>query len=459
MKRRPATAVEQVSLLILVVILVVEIISFALVLWMPAPELPRYSVREVAQALAAPGVKGPAGVSVRIASTPDHGAPAKIVEQALALLLEEDPQNVQADWQAAGGGGAPVTIMNGDGRRGAPAAALLPLSDMPLPAFSAARRLPDGRWLVARAPRDTIAAGQNHIRRAIALSAIVLVPVAILAARRFTLPLKRLEELTRENVSGRRLPLRPVGPREVRAAFDAIVRMRDRLTTRAHERVRVLAAVAHDLRTPLTGLRLRIEDADEPDRSRMIDDVDRMERMVADMLAHARDDHARSSPVPVDVEKALARVTASFPPERVQLAPQPSPVGDLWIDPQDFERAICNLVQNAISYGDDALIEIAPTESHITIQIHDRGPGIPVDQWTRVLRPFERGDGSRSRHTGGVGLGLSSALDIARRYGGGMRFHARSPEGFTVAISFRRHQRAALEQRGCRREPDKVTSS
>lgn len=442
MTRQPASAVGQVSLLILAVIVVVEFISFALVLWMPAPEQPRYSIRAVAQALAKPGGHRPADFSLRLASAPDDGTSAVIIEQALTLLLNEEPRNIRAIWRAADGGGAPLTIIDGNGRRGAPPNVLVTLSTLPLPAFSAARRMPDGHWLVARADRSNIAAWQIRMLLAFVLSAAVLVPVAILAARRLTVPLRRLEDVARDDGRDRPSPGRSTGPREIRAASDAIVRMRDRLAERARERVRVLAAVAHDLRTPLTGLRLRIEDMEEPDRTRIIDDIDRMERMIADMLAHARDDYARSSPVQIDVDAVIARIVTLFPSDRVQVAPKEETGGNLWIDPQDFERAIGNLVHNAITYGQIATIDVVPTPSQVTVTVHDCGPGISSDQRMRVLRPFERGEGSRSRHTGGVGLGLSSAQDIARRYGGDIEFREQPPKGFTVAISFRRDQRS-----------------
>lgn len=435
MTRRPASAVGQVTALILSVIIVVEAISFALVLGMPKPESPRFTIRAAAMALASKGGKTPDALDLKLAPAPNGGMRAAIVEQALAVLLQKRADDVRASWIEAEGGRAPFTVVGASGRSPSDSALLL-VSTLPLPAFSAAIRQPDGRWLVAEPDRSGLATWQIQVLAAFVLSAAVLVPVAIFAARRLTIPLRRLEDYALDDGSRQLARGGPTGPREVRAAFYAIIHMRDRLAGRARERVRILAAVAHDLRTPLTGLRLRIEDTAEPDRARMIEDADRMERMIEHMLAYARDDDPRSQLSRIDVPAELAQVAASFPADRVAIMPGGGPAADIWIDLQDFQRAIGNLVHNAISYGEMATIEARSDASGLTVMVHDEGAGIPADSQERVLLPFERGEGSRNRHTGGVGLGLSSARDIAWKYGGDVHFRNRPEGGFTVVIFF-----------------------
>jgi signal transduction histidine kinase len=439
MIHRPVSTVGQVSILILAVIVVVEIICFALVLWIPTPEQPRYSIRSASLALAShrQGITG--SFSTGIVPVPTGGRDAAVVEQVLALLLNEDPANVRASWSDTSTIGIPFTIMAGNGGRSVPPKALLLLSDLPLPAFSAAIRRPDGRWQVASPNQSGLAIWQFQMLLAFGLSTIVLVPIAIIVARRLALPFQLLEQFASDDASRSPPHDHLAGPREVRTAFGAILLMRERLAQRAGKRIHILAAVAHDLRTPLTGLRLRIEDATEPGRTRMIEDVGRMERMISDMLAYARDDHARSSPCRIDVHAEIARIASSFAPSHVVITHHDSEPLDLWVDPQDFDRAVLNLVQNAVTYGSVASIEVIADADRIAIMVHDEGTGIPASERERIVLPFERGEGSRNRHTGGVGLGLSSALSIASKYGGNIQFRDRHGGGFTVSITFSRH--------------------
>lgn len=297
---------------------------------------------------------------------------------------------------------------------------------LPMPAFAASVRESDGRWLSVQPVRPLLGGWQRNILIALAVSLLLLAPLAWLFARRLTRPFRALAGAIDNTADA----VPEEGPRELREAAAAIAAMRTRLAAEATERARMLTAIAHDLRTPLTGLRLRIEAAPEPQRARMVTDVERMQAMIGEVLSFARD--AATPCELLNIRPLLAGIAAdmSTGSATIWLAPG----DDAWIaaPAPAFQRALENLLRNAIDYAGGGTIDVRQVNDDVIVSVTDAGPGIPAADRERLLRPFERGDTSRNRETGGAGLGLSIVNDFAAQHRGDITL-ADAAGGGTVA--------------------------
>ena len=252
------------------------------------------------------------------------------------------------------------------------------------------------------------------------LMAVAVVLVAWWTARRIVGPMRALA--VGADRLGRGLdtdPLPMTGPSEVRDTTRAFNRMKDRLTRFVNERTHMLAALSHDLRSPLTAMRLRIEMLDETEDSiRLNALVEEMQAMVEATLEFARGVAKAEPSAEVDVAALLSDLVGDVGEGRAAL--DPSQPLHATIRPQALNRALRNLIDNAVRYGGNANVTLRrePDMAGITITIADNGPGLPDDQLEAVFEPFVRLEGSRSRNTGGVGLGLSIARTIIQAHGG-----------------------------------------
>ncbi len=215
--------------------------------------------------------------------------------------------------------------------------------------------------------------------------------------------------------------------------------MQERLKRRIAERSRALAAVSHDLRTPLTRLRLRAELVDdEALRAQINADIDDMQAMVEATLDYLRGLGESEAPQSIDIEALLSSMVAD---EQAlnravdftgsKYAPYPGRVSAL-------KRAISNLIDNAVKYGHAAHLSVGDTPDSLRIVVEDDGPGIPADDLTRVVEPYVRLETSRSRSTGGVGLGLAVARDAARLHGGELLLENRAEGGLRATLTLPR---------------------
>jgi signal transduction histidine kinase len=296
-------------------------------------------------------------------------------------------------------------------------------------------RLSDQSWLKFTARRLQIR--QSRFTAAI-LSILVfaggITLLAVWVSRRVTSPLGRFAAAAgRIGTDVSAPPMAVSGPSEIRTAAQSFNRMQERIRRFVEDRTLMLAAISHDLRTVLTRLRLRVEYiADEEQRSKALADMDDMQTMLESTLSFAREDAAEEETTLVDVsglvqticdEKADTGAAVSFAGyQRLVVACRPVAV----------RRALENLIDNAILYGNEAVVSLAETEEGVAIEIADRGPGIPITEHEAVFAPFYRLEGSRSRETGGTGLGLSVARTIARRHGGDITLHDRPGGGLVV---------------------------
>ncbi len=284
---------------------------------------------------------------------------------------------------------------------------------LPVPAFTASVRQADGRWLSVAPVRPFFARWQVNILIALAVSLMLLAPIAWIFARRLTQPFRTLADALD---SGGAVHIPEEGPRELREAAAAIAAMQARLAAEAAERARMLTAIAHDLRTPLTGLRLRIESTPEPQRGRMVADVERMQAMIGEVLAFAR--AAATPPEVLDVRAQLHAIVEALGERSAAIRLLPGDEARICAPEPAFRRAIENLLRNAIDYADGGEVCVQRVEDRVRISVTDAGPGVPAADRERLLLPFERGEASRSRETGGAGLGLSIVRDFAVQWGG-----------------------------------------
>ncbi len=285
-----------------------------------------------------------------------------------------------------------------------------------LSGFEIGAQLPDGRWLVMRQGRNW--AELNWIGCAALVIGGTLTTLSLLAlvfARRLTRPIRNFSGAVQAvGVDPQSEPVREEGPRELRGAARAVNTMQARLRALIADRTKTLAAVAHDMRTPLMRLRLVAESTPSELRERMAKEIGELEALVASFIAFARDDPAEEARVRIDLsallqsiadDKAEAGRDVSFEGE-VRLIVTGQSLG--------LKRLFTNLVDNALKYGTSARIKLGREAEWVTIDIEDDGPGVPTDQRQAVFEPFVR----LNQGTGGAGLGLPAARSIARAHGG-----------------------------------------
>ena len=235
-------------------------------------------------------------------------------------------------------------------------------------------------------------------------------------------PITRLAAAAEAFGKGQTVPYRAAGATEVRAAGQAFLAMRNRIERQIEQRTLMLSGVSHDLRTPLTRLKLGLSLIDDADREPMERDVEEMQRMIDEFLAFARGASAEK----VEEVDAIAFVTdivrdAARGGSKVALVSAVG-AGRVHLRPIAMRRAVGNLIANAVRYGSMAEGSVQLTEKSLRIRVEDNGPGIPADRRDEATRPFARLEAARNQNRGsGVGLGLAIATDIARTHGGVLR--------------------------------------
>lgn len=299
------------------------------------------------------------------------------------------------------------------------------------PTFVVGLRLPEGDWLNVRLPAPSISPWNSPtFMTAFLLMTAVAAILTLWAVRRLTAPVRTLalaaEALGRDVNAP---PLPEDGPTEVATAAAAFNTMAARIRRFVQDRTELLTAIGHDLRTPITRLKLRCEFIeDEEQQRKMLADLEELEAMVSATLAFGRDAASAEPVSPLDLAELLRTVLDEAGDAQPELADNLAYEGPshftLRARPLAMKRALTNLVTNALNYGGSARVRLIPPQSAgaagrmLTIEVEDDGPGIPPSELERVFEPFHRGEPSRSRETGGVGLGLPIARNIFRAHGG-----------------------------------------
>ena len=295
--------------------------------------------------------------------------------------------------------------------------------------------------MVLEIPRIRLNARNPHqFLVLIGFTAILMSAIALVYLRNQMRPIRRLALAAEAFGKGRVVPYRVAGAAEVRSAGAAFLDMRDRIERQIEQRTMMLSGVSHDLRTPLTRMKLGLSlMEDNEDAEAMARDVDDMERMLDAFLSFARGD-AQEEPHRTDPLELVRDV--------VQRASRTQPVhlggltgeGTAMLRPDALRRALDNLVTNAVRYGNEARVSANVTDGLIEFIVEDSGPGIATDKRDFVLKPFVRLDKARNQDNGsGVGLGLTIAADIARQHGGVLKLgESRDLGGLRAVIAIPR---------------------
>ncbi|MGE3874990.1 MAG: sensor histidine kinase, partial [Parvibaculaceae bacterium] len=331
-------------------------------------------------------------------------------------------------------------------------------------------RLADRSWLVI-SPTEAGITILHYFRNIISLlgSLFVVALFSIWMARSIVKPLTNLaaaaERLGRERettpITGMKLP-------ELATIAETFNVMQARLKKFVDERMQMLAAISHDLRTPLTRLRLYAETVpNEAQRTQILSDISDMETMVATSLAFMSDEIHREPYSSVDLASLVISQCDDFVDAGREVSYKGPDHAELTCRPVALRRAFSNLIDNGCKYGGEVCVSLADNDAALVIDIRDNGPGIPADQVERAFAPFQRLEASRNRETGGTGLGLTIARDVVVSHGGDIRL-VHDEKGFLVRVELPRPRGSAAagahpgEARALRRRgfaPTQVSSS
>jgi signal transduction histidine kinase len=304
-------------------------------------------------------------------------------------------------------------------------------------------RFPDQGWLNLRLemppPRPW---HSEHFLFAFLMMTLAAAGLTLWAVRRLTRPVRDLAQAA--DRLGRDVnapPLPESGPSEVATAARAFNTMAERIRRYVGDRTQMLAAIGHDLKTPITRLKLRAEFLDDDEqRRKMLADLDEMEAMIAATLAFSRDESTGEPSVPVDLASLCRTVldeAADARPEFTDAIAFEGPEHlTVMARPGAMKRALSNLVGNAVAYGGSARLALAPpVGGHVVIRVLDEGPGVPPGELENVFQPFRRLEASRNRETGGTGLGLPIARNILRAHGGDVVLRNRATGGLEAVAT------------------------
>ena len=447
-RRPPLTIFKRTFLLLLAALLVAQAIAVALVLYAPArggaTELAR-----VASLLASDAASANPALTASTASQPPSPAAGSATDDAVAAWLahwlevdrnavsfaSSEPVHLRGDPGPPDGGRGPPPESPGpmdgpppgppppddmgprDGREGF--ARLAP--DTVLHGdFVAALRLADGRWRV-------VESAGRHMARRVALQVAglsvaglaLLLPLAWWFSRALSAPIRRFARAA--EALGRNPDAPPVpddGPSEIAQAAQSFNTMQGRVRRLVAERTHMVGAIAHDLRTPLARLAFRLQALPPGEQEKAQADIDEMKAMISAALEFLRDRSAGGERKPLDLRLLVESVVEGLSDIGRDVVLEPGPDAVVEGDPIALRRVVSNLVDNALKYGARARVRIVGGERECRLEVDDDGPGIDPSQAERLFTPFVRGEQSRNRETGGIGLGLSVVQDIVTRHGG-----------------------------------------
>ena len=268
----------------------------------------------------------------------------------------------------------------------------------------------------------------------ITLPGFLLIMIAIVFLKNQTRPIVNLANAAQRFGKGEFVKeFRPSGAQEIRQAAFEFDRMRKRITVHLNQRSEMLSGISHDLRTPLTRLKLQMALLEQQDLAKkMGDDIEEMERMLNEYLEFSRNQKNEETE-PININDIMKEIIAKYDPKKIKLTSGER----LWINirPNSIKRCITNLIDNALAYGNKAEITTKKTLNNLIITVDDDGPGIPENEHKNVIKPFYRIDKSRGQNKSGVGLGLSIANDIIRSHGGNIALEKNLSKGLRVKIS------------------------
>lgn len=297
-------------------------------------------------------------------------------------------------------------------------------------------QLSDGSWLHFRA-QDLVGEWPLKLQRVFiaSLPMIALVIIALVTLRLILRPLGLLADAVTRVGYGNSTVLEEQGPAEFRRLIRAYNDMQGRIVTMIKDRTEALAAVGHDLRTPLARLRLSVDGVNEVQtRDALIHDLDEMELMLDSLLTYFRGDDHAEKPCLVDLAVLLATVVDDLQDRGYDITYSGPEHCDARFRPVEFKRALSNLTNNAVQYGNRAVVRLLVDDNELRIRVEDDGPGIPEADMQRVLEPFQRLDPARQRNTSGVGLGIPIAVRAVAAAGGKLILSNRREGGLCAEV-------------------------
>ena len=434
-----STLFVRVLTLVLVSLLAAQAINLAVLFSLPPPPPIIFRVSDVVQALQGGQAVSREGVPLGL-HVQDRPPPTYFAGRSTREATEELQQRLNLPPEALVVSSEPLRFKL-MGPLSGPRSRLRawPRDDHLLVApFKVAMRRKDGRWLVA-SPRERFPnVWQSRILLSFLLSVGALAPLAYLFARRLARPIREFaaaaERLGRDP---RAPPFHLAGPPEIQQAASAFNGMQERLRRYVDDRTAMVGAVAHDLRTPLTRLRFRIEGAPDDVREKVVADIDQMDAMISSALAFVRDATQPYERQRLELCSLVESVAVEMSETGLDVTTESAAPVVIRGDPIALRRLVTNLLDNAVKFGARARARVYCEAGAAVIEVDDDGPGVPERERERVFEPFQRGEPSRSRETGGVGLGLAVVRSVARahggdaalanRAGGGLRASARLP--------------------------------
>lgn len=305
-------------------------------------------------------------------------------------------------------------------------------------AYFMAVQLRDSSWILfIKNRRPWESPLPANVAPTLASVALLILAASMLATYFLARPIRQFaKELRQIGGDPRAGPINETGPKELRSAIEAFNALQAQLRKFVDDRTLMLAAISHDLRTPLTKIRLRGEFIeDEEQRMRLFRDVDGLQAMADSALSFFRDDYKDEETTVFDFAGLLRTIADDYSdhgapvrytgPDRYALTGRPF----------SLRRACMNLIDNAVKWGGSADLELCCDSTGVTLLVSDHGPGIPADALEQVFTPFFRVEQSRNRSTGGMGLGLTSALTVIRAHGGNIRLANRQDNGLEVCVT------------------------
>jgi signal transduction histidine kinase len=271
----------------------------------------------------------------------------------------------------------------------------------------------------------------------ILLVTVGTVGVAVWFAYRITRHLSALERVAATIDADGVVPLLPeTGPAELKATARALNTMTAKLKSAAESRMRLVAAAGHDLRTPMTRMRLRAEFLDEDDRALWLNDLEELDRIADSAIQLVREETQREKIQLLRVDEIITEICRDLASMKASVTVLKMEVVTISSAPLALTRAVRNLVINAATHGGGALVTVGLEDGAASITIDDDGPGIPEQSMSRVFEPFFRVDPARRKSGPGAGLGLAIAKEIVERHGGKLILQNRSPKGLRQRIVF-----------------------
>lgn len=415
--RRARSIVVPIVSLVIVAALIATTVQFTSMFSGPPPWFRPVPIARVAEALRTGQVPDNSrGIEVRRTSEDRFGRsdeqPSSARDAAIARLIPAPAARVQGLYEF------PPRDPDGDIRG----------------SFTVGLQSGDGWILVSTASPPTFTSW--HLRRlaGMLLTLAILSLLAWYVAARISRPIRKLAEAATRARLGARPAIPRGGPHEVRELAEAVEAMQDRILQQAEGRTTMLAAIAHDLGTPLSRIAFWVEQLPEAARDRAAADIDEMRAMLGAVLRFTRDDRNRAPHARLDLGSLIESLGEDLATAGVPVEVDPGPRVIVEGDPAALRRLFTNLVENAVRYGDRARLCWSYAGGWAEVLVEDEGPGFPGDRADALFGPFVRGEASRNRATGGTGLGLAIVRSIAEAHGGEVRLENREAGGGRVRV-------------------------